>query len=1010
MAQVKTCDLVETEQKAPEGETGGAQEGVSVPTLRRAVHRARILRDIKLRANEVSATIVIAPDGFGKTTLLCQRVAEVQRDSSRGVARMIDAAGMDGEELYGLLGELEMHLDARMRPLVAIDNLPTLHGAALEGIAGRMRSLHRRGFEFLLACLPGNRAFANGMGDAYKITPQALVVRPREYSDWTRMLGISGELDVYDLTQGIPALVAMLGIVDGRQLSLEAFSRAAAALYQGALEEMRRGRDSLYRTACLLVLTGAGSLRDFERIGMRVRVQSWSRIAREYPLFGVDVEQGTYRCLVQGSKAMGELCRQMTRARPLFAVRAIKILMAADNVDRAVHIAGMLEHTEDALGVLTEHPTSFALSGNVAFVRDMMESMGDVSAASTPVGGVLALYLSALMSGEFRLARALGSELRRRRNEIKGEVAPESWAQARALCNMWPDCRGIGLPEIDAAFTQGHATVASQDLELHARIYAELIGGSGDVTLESHIQGFTELSGEGVSIPRVLLACDRALVDAMCGDMGDVRAMDANMQRMATRLLERKVAPIATHIRMVAATCRLFSGLPVADERAFIDAGTLSVRTSDLATQLFCLVGEGWQALVLGQCSNALFRAHQVLKLATEDQRVVMAWARMLECCAHLADTPRMALDGEADLLDLAEPAQTPAEAWTAALRLAAAHRSSELSAWCSLNKKMLLTKGFTAFARQAVAVLGDKVGLITRVLPGDYAMAAGMDSEPAPREGEAPWEGSDDADLLLGQVNVRLFGGFQVERGGHVATDAIWRRRRACIIAARLVLAAGAFVGRKEIGEEVWPDKDYLHARETLYAGLSSLRSAFGQSDDGPQYVLTQGEGVAINTEYVVSDTMRFDALARDILLGRARTTGRQLIEACLRLDELYTGPLYVPNFGDTSFYVRQRRLYQTKFVDCMMRGAHVALELDDLPVASWLIDAALRQAPLREDVIRAAMHIYDKGGRRREVVELYNSHVHVLEQELHSLPERETQMAYEAIIHGDREVELLA
>ena len=92
----------------------------------------------------------------------------------------------------------------------------------------------------------------------------------------------------------------------------------------------------------------------------------------------------------------------------------------------------------------------------------MMESMGDVSAASTPVGGVLALYLSALMSGEFRLARALGSELRRRRNEIKGEVAPESWAQARALCNMWQDCRGIGLPEIDAAFTQGHATVASK--------------------------------------------------------------------------------------------------------------------------------------------------------------------------------------------------------------------------------------------------------------------------------------------------------------------------------------------------------------------------------------------------------------------------------------------------------------------------------------------------------------------------------------------------------------------
>ena len=101
----------------------------------------------------------------------------------------------------------------------------------------------------------------------------------------------------------------------------------------------------------------------------------------------------------------------------------------------------------------------------------------------------------------------------------------------------------------------------------------------------------------------------------------------------------------------------------------------------------------------------------------------------------------------------------------------------------------------------------------------------------------------------------------------------------------------------------------------------------------DGPQYVLTQGEGVAVNTEYVVSDTMRFEMLARDILLRRIGTTGRQLIDACLQLEELYTGPLYVPNFGDSSFYVRQRRIYQAKFVDCMMRGIATALELDDLP-----------------------------------------------------------------------------
>lgn len=87
-------------------------------------------------------------------------------------------------------------------------------------------------------------------------------------------------------------------------------------------------------------------------------------------------------------------------------------------------------------------------------------------------------------------------------------------------------------------------------------------------------------------------------------------------------------------------------------------------------------------------------------------------------------------------------------------------------------------------------------------------------------------------------------------------------------------------------------------------------------------------------------------------------------------------------------------------KFADCMVRGIEAALEMDDLPSASWLVEAALRQAPLREDVIRCAMRIYDKTGRRREIVELYNSHLHLLEQELGSIPEEETRMTYESII----------
>lgn len=995
------------------GETSEVQH--TVPRIQRTVRRARILNEIGLRSREVSATVVVAPDGFGKTTLLRQRVADVQADVERGVARMFDASGMDGEGLFGLLGSVESSLEHRMRPLVAIDNLPVLRGASLDGIAERLRALRAKGFEFIVACRPNNSDFVNRLGDSHKVGPQTLVVRPKEYPEWARLLGVAGDFDVYGLTQGIPGLVAMLGVMDGRQSGIEMFSDAVSMLYQGVLGDLRRDRDALYRMACLLLLTGSGSFRDFDRIGMRVRTQSWTRLAREYPVFGIDVERGAYRCLFQRGKSMGELGRSIVRTRPLYAVRAIKVLMASGDVDRAVYVARMFERPEDAVAVLAEHPAAFALTGNIDFVRDLMGGTGDISSPSTPVGAVLAMYLSALAGGELRLARALNVEIRRREREIPEHVDPGSWSEARAFSDMWASCRGVSLPQLDSSFTRDRETPMARDLALHNQIYGELVGGSGAIMLEERVSGIEDLAGEAVSVPQVLLACDRVLVDALCGDIADIRAADKLLQHLVDRLMRRRLVSIATHVRMVSAVCRLLAGLPVPDERALIDAGTMSVRTSDLATQLFCLAGEGWQDLGIGQYANALFRARQVLKLADGNQRLIVDWARMLECCSHVLNTSRMTLEEEIDLLDLSEGARDAVDAWTVALQLAAARRTSELSAWYSLNRELMMAWGFSAFARQAIALMGDRVDVLVRMLPDGYLPGLNVAAaEAAPSmpsiESRSMGGGLRDVDSLLGQVNVRLFGGFQVERGGHVVTDSVWRRRKACIIAARLVLASGAFVGRKELGEEVWPDKDYLHAREALYAGLTSLRSAFGQSDGGPQYVLTQGEGVAINTEYVVSDTMHFEALARDILLRRMGTTGRQLVEACLRLEELYAGPLYVPNFGDSSFFVRQRRAFQMKFIDCMMRGVAAALELDDLPVASWLVEAALRQAPMREDVIRAAMHIYDKSGRRREVVELYSSHVHILERELHSLPEKETQMAYEAIIQRDGKEVMLA
>ena len=148
----------------------------------------------------------------------------------------------------------------------------------------------------------------------------------------------------------------------------------------------------------------------------------------------------------------------------------------------------------------------------------------------------------------------------------------------------------------------------------------------------------------------------------------------------------------------------------------------------------------------------------------------------------------------------------------------------------------------------------------------------------------------------------------------------------------------------------------------------------------------------------------MRFDALARRVLLKHAGVSAPEVIEACLKIEQLYAGPLYVPDKGSPAYFTRMRDVLQGRFCDCMVKGSAVAIDEGDLASAGWMVEAALRQMPGREDVIRAAMRVFDMGGRRREVVSLYQGHLHVLAKESQQLPEPETRRLYDEIITRSR------
>lgn len=977
------------------------------------VPRTELVRSLVRQGRTAGIVMVTAPHGFGKTALLIQYADEIERDPERGSVRLVDAAGRTPSEVRLMLDTLESELPPGItRPLLAIDNVPRCTPAEAARLADRLRALRDAGYELLLSTEPSNRALRDALPDAAKCGAQALLVRPSEYPAWAQTFSIASTLDVYELTQGVPALVAALATSVEQEADVHAqLDAAVASMNALVLDELAGESRGMQRLAGMMLLMGTGTLAEVERGGVRVFHNDATRLTRDYPVFGYDATDQRFACLAGTGGALAATHGSIAAAHPLLIAKAARALVHAGRTDDAVELAEAYLDGTARVELAARFPAAFTLAGHPRFVMQAVEDAAGAqgSRAGMAWGEVLdaqgvaccaAVYAAALALGNARVAGQAAAVLAQHAHEIPDEVLARDGEAIEALAAVSELPPGITRPQLVAARASRKASPAAEALRA--------FGAVRDASLEGAPQGTaprrphpTRTALGAVDLPGIYLRCADLIDEVRSGAMEEPDDRDAELEALEGELRSRGLAPVLAAVRVTVSMRRLFAGLPVVDERAFSDAGTLAVRVSDQSLQLACRMLEGWIDLVGGQAVSALFRAQQVLRLGDGLGLPFYGWAEVLACAAHLMSTSRLAVREEAALLDLSAEVDGPAAAWRTALTLSAARLDAELAAWCSLHKRELFEPTFRLPARLALAVLGERADRIRRFIPTSLlpSYLMGDDAVPEERGGFSVIDRDDTPGL--GQVSINLFGGFRVMRNGHVITDTIWRRRKSSMLAARLVLAMGALVNRRVLMEELWPEQDYAHARNSLYSALSTLRRALGQPKTGdPQYLICQGEGVAINAEYVVSDVMRFDALARNILLKRAGVAAPQLIEACLKLDQVYAGDLFVPDTGNPAFFTRMRDLCKTKFTDCMMRGVQAALDETDISSASWMVEAALRTEAGREDVIRAAMRVFDLAGRRREVVELYNGHLHDLEAQARGLPEPETRELYEDLI----------
>ena len=972
------------------------EEGLLELKEARLVPREQLVRSVAAMAKEAGIVLIQAPLGFGKTSLLLQYGSWVKANPQRGWARLVDASRLELDEACKLLDEISHESVAANDPVLGLDNVEVANKDEAKRLADAVRGCRDAGYEMVLTCGQEQAELAVALGDSAKIGAAQLCVQPQEYAAWIRALKIDSTLDVYRLTAGIPAMVFALQTIAGERRSSELLEREVERVVGSALRGMRRRRDSLYQLSCLLLLLGRGSLAELRRGGCRIQAKQIQRLMHDYPIMVYAMDGEEFGCLGSRDAALGRLRASVAKRRPDLLDRAVRILLRVDRVDDAVQLMASYMNPARRIEAIASRPMSIAFAGRVQFVRTAMVEAGEEVCCRAGLGLVLASWACGLLAGEYRVARNAADRLAREAMHIKDEIDADEWDRAMALSEYWDGAVGTALPTLSKEMQKRSTYGAAVRLRRANHIVRTLLE-QGRMPVGEHPEQGQSGANE-LDVPSVLLGMAFDLGGAICGGTDDPVEVDERLQKVIAKITECRLEAVSNRLRAVAAVVRLMGGKPVVDERAFVDAETTAVRESDHLAQLFCMVAQGWIDFSIGQQVNASFRAQQVEKLAPEEFVLVRAWAKLLECSARLRSTSRMTISQEADLLDLSVGTDEVAEAWTTSLLLSAAHHDAELSAWFSMHRDILLSEWLGPQARLAMHHLGELSSALYRLIPASdkrrYQLGDAAVRNAALELMESTLEPQ------VGQIIIRLFGGLKVERNGHVLTGRDWRRKRASVLAARLAVSLGSYVGRGQLIDEMWPNSNYKRARQNLYGAITALIQALGQQQDGVQYVIKQGKSIGFNAEYVTTDLVQFDLLAREVLLKRTGMTNRQLIDACLKMEQLYTGALYVPDSGDVTCFVRMRRSYQSKYIDCMVRGIDLSIEEDDLPSATWLVEAAMQREPTREDVLRRAMTVYSLNGRRREVVELYGSHLYYLRHELHMEPENETRLLYENII----------
>ncbi|NTU70579.1 MAG: hypothetical protein HGB10_01955 [Coriobacteriia bacterium] len=250
---------------------------------------------------------------------------------------------------------------------------------------------------------------------------------------------------------------------------------------------------------------------------------------------------------------------------------------------------------------------------------------------------------------------------------------------------------------------------------------------------------------------------------------------------------------------------------------------------------------------------------------------------------------------------------------------------------------------------------------------------------------------------------HVRMFGGLEVSIGGRSVRERDWRKRKARVLFAMLMLRRGQDVAREQIFEHLWPEMDEERAKSNLYVVWSTMKSVLmgPDAEKGAKcpYVESVGGVCRSIRSTVRTDVDAFESACATAHAAEADGDRKTALASYRQIADLYRGDL-LPGDCYEDWFGNLRDHYRHEFMDAMLRATDIHLEDGDPHTALIFARKALQHDQFREDLYQAAVRCQIAAGQRSSAIDTYLLCRDRLCEELGLDPSPEMRALYDQIL----------